>query len=180
MLRTSCSILVLLLLTVPARSQQPLGGVLERLRSEDLAQVACAAREVAEGRLKAAVPAVRARLAGMVGCDEEPELLTRLCLLDALVRCRVVLPGEELLPHAVRYLRTPCLILAAMAPRVNTYYFEQRFFGAEQFDAEWRICGNMLAAQAVPRFTARCLADYCRRLVIRVRDGGKYQPSSGW
>ena len=162
-----------------AAPQWPAETLPTHLAAEDMREVAWAGHLVREGRVHAAVPAVRQALARLATDATLQSGLARLHLLDALIRLDVRLPGEELLPHAATsMLRVPLLILAAQSPEANAAYFAARMASLDNYpDLEWRVCGNLLAAQRDPRFIARCVRQLEFAIDITVRDDK--QPMGG-
>jgi hypothetical protein len=159
----------------------PADSLPSHLAADDPREVAWAGWLVQRDRVRAAVPAVRRALARLGDRHETEGGLARLHLLDALIQLDVRLPGEELLPHAAcGMLRVPALILAARSPEVNAAYFAARMESLDKSpDLEWRVCGNLLAAQHDPRFVARCLRQLEFAIEITVRDGKKPQRGVG-
>jgi hypothetical protein len=136
--------------------------------------VAWAAFLVQRDRVRPAIPAVRAALARLADDQSIESEFARLQLLDALVQLDVRLPGEELLPHAASdLLRVPALILAARSPEANASYFAARMEALGRVtDLEWRVCGNLLAAQHDPHFVAQCVRQFQFTIYVTVRDDG--------
>jgi hypothetical protein len=143
------------------------------LAADDPREVAWAGYLVRRDRVRAAIPAVRQALAHLSTDSTIESEIARLELLDTLIQLDVRLPGEELLPHAASgMLRVPALILAARSPEVNAAYFAARMQSLDKSpDLEWRVCGNLLAAQRDPRFVARCVRQLEFAIDITVRDG---------
>jgi len=142
-------------------------------------EVAWAGFLVQRDKVRAAIPAVRRALARLAGQDKIGPELARLQLLDALIQLDVRVPGEELLPHASGMLRVPALILAAKSPEANASYFATRMAEIKGPDLEWRVCGNLLAAQRDPRFVAQCMRQFEFAIDITVRDGRRANPGVG-
>ena len=138
-------------------------------------EVAWAGFLVQRDRVRPAIPAVRAALARLAGDQSIESEFARLQLLDALLQLDVRLPGEQLLPHAESdLLRVPALILAARSPEANAGYFMARMEALGRVtDLEWRVCGNLLAAQHDPRFVAQCVRQVEFAIVVTVSDGGR-------
>jgi len=143
------------------------------LAASDLADVAWAGWFVSRDKLRALVPDVRRALARFQGTDGLEGELARLELLDCLVQMHVRLPGEELLPHAIGYLRVPALVIAAFSPCQNLSYFAARMEQEDLAESEWIACGNMLATHAATGFAADCLRGLEWPLTVVVRDGIK-------
>jgi hypothetical protein len=150
------------------------------LAADDPREVAWAGFFVQRDHVRAAIPAVRQALARLSPDSTMESQLARLELLDALIQLDVRLPGEELLAHAASgMLRVPALILAARSPEANAAYFAARMQSLDENpDLEWRVCGNLLAAQRDPRFVARCLGQLAFTIEITVRNEGVGPPAS--
>jgi hypothetical protein len=157
----------------------PVRDLPSHLAADDPGKVAWAAYLVLRDRVRAAIPAVRQALARLSTDATIESEIARLELLDTLIQLDVRLPGEELLPHAARgMLRVPALILAAKSPEANSAYFATRMAALDKTpDLEWRVCGNLLAAQRDPRFIARCVRQLEFAIDITVRDDK--QPMGG-
>ena len=151
------------------------------LAADDAREVAWAGWLVQRDKVRTAIPAVRRALARFAGQDKiEPEL-ARLQLIDALIQLDVRVPGEELLPHASSsVLGVPALILAAQSPEANAAYFAARMESLDKSpNLEWRVCGNLLAAQRDPRFVAQCVRQLEFAIDITIRDGRPAKPGVG-
>src|SRR5262245_14744949 len=154
-----------------AAPRWPADSLPAHLAADDAREIAWAGFLARRCKVRAAIPAMRQPLARLAGQNEiEPEL-ARLQLIDALIRLDVSVPGEELLPHAgAAVLRVPLLILAAKSPEANASYFAARMAAIEWPDLEWRVCGNLLAAQRDPRFVAQCVRQLEFAIDITIRD----------
>jgi hypothetical protein len=150
------------------------------LGSPDLIEVAWAACQVQQRRVVAAVPAIRKALARLASVTSRPSRLARAQMLDALIQLRVLVPAEELLPHAIGSTRIPAWILAAQAPEANAIYFEQRF-AAQQHDMEWLASGNLLVGFGGADFVMTCLrnVEFAIEISVHDRQDRGYPPSCG-
>jgi hypothetical protein len=163
-----------------AAPRWPAGSLPEHLAADDAREVAWAGWLVQRDKVRAAIPALRRALARLAGQDKREPELARLQLIDALIQLDVRVPGEELLAHASSgILRVPALILAAKSPEANAAYFAARMAAIEWPDLEWRVCGNLLAAQRDPRFVAQCVRQFEFAIDITVRDGRRANPAVG-
>lgn len=164
----------------PTPPNWPPHEVLRRLAEPAPRDIAWGGFLVRRERLREAVPALRRALARLQGHDDEEGQLARLQLLDALIGLDVRLPGEELLPHAIGTLRVPALVLAGKCPEANSTYFRTRLGALDGSpDLEWRVCGNLLAAQRDPRFVGDCLDRIVFTVAITLQDGNRQQGAFG-
>jgi hypothetical protein len=175
---------LLLATLVPAQAPPPAGASTESSEAVHLALADAAPDAVAWGAVRAgqagrtdAVPALRAALRRFADAPDEPARYCRLALADALVQLGATLPLAELTRHDDDLLRPALLVLAARDLPSNLPYVEARFAATENApDLEWRVCGNLLAAERRSAFAVRCLQGIEFHLIVRIFDD---KPRSG-
>lgn len=169
---------LLLATQVPAQAPSPAGvptwsseQVLQKLAVEAPDAVAWGAVRAGQAGQQDAVPALRAALQRFADAPGEPARYCRLALADALVLLGGTLTLAELTRHDDEVLRPALLVLAARDLPSNLPYVEARFAATENSpDLEWRVCGNLLAAERRGAFALRCLQGLGYQLTLRVFD----------
>lgn len=155
--------------------------VTTRLASDDMATVAWGAHLASRHRLEAAVPALRARLAGLATTAERERRFAVAAILDALIQVGAKVPAAELRPFMRRLQMAPCLILLAREPEGNRAEFLKVYRDHDKggVSAYWLSAGNVLAAMRSSELAIDLLSSFEQALRLTVVDAGSREIAGG-
>lgn len=150
-------------------------GIINHLRSHDLAQVARGAHEVDVQGLESLVPELRKTLKGLASQTPAQVRFASMALFDALVQLKATLPPDEIEPWLSGHTLPAAMVLMARQPknyeRLLLDIFET--YRKDKWNSEyWLAAGNLLASQKSKNFASRILTGFKTNLTVNLYDEG--------